>query len=174
MNTREILLSLLLDGPMTGYDIKKVLDMDISNVSDIRISNLYPLLNQLAEEGLLKFERVDQEKRPPKKIYELTDSGRKTCMEALSTCEATQRTKSEFLFVLKFKPHLDKTRIEQLLEDRLRDIQLSMKALEQQKSQSSENKREAEAFALGLAHTLLKAEADYIDKRRENLIGSSA
>lgn len=169
ISTREILLSLLLEGPMTGYDIKKALDIDISNIADIRINNLYPLLNNLAEDGLLTFTRVEQEKRPSKKIYALTEKGRKTCMEALATCKAKHRLKSEFLFVLKFAPMLNASRISQLVEGRLHDIGESLDALALGEARHGACAGTAERFALGLARALLEAEIEYILDNRARL-----
>ncbi|MDO8289772.1 MAG: PadR family transcriptional regulator [Parvibaculum sp.] len=169
ISTREILLSLLLEGPMTGYDIKKALDIDISNIADIRINNLYPLLSNLAEDGLLTFTRVEQEKRPSKKIYALTEKGRKTCMEALATCKAKHRLKSEFLFVLKFAPMLNAARISQLVEGRLHDIGKSLEALASGEARRSACAGTAEEFALGLARALLEAEIEFIRDNRARL-----
>lgn len=90
MNTKELLLSVLMSGPATGYDIKKTMENEVSTLLDVSLSNLYPALNELATEGLVTFKKVEQDNRPNKKVYELTDAGRaarfgRSCPAAPST-----------------------------------------------------------------------------------------
>jgi len=74
LNTKELLLSVLMAGPATGYDIKKTMESDVSKLLDVSLSNLYPALNELASEGLVSCRKVEQDSRPNKKIYELTEA----------------------------------------------------------------------------------------------------
>lgn len=166
LNTREILLSLLLNGPMTGYDIKKTLDGDIAGVLDIRISNLYPLLNELADNDLVNFIRIEQTSRPNKKVYDLTESGRMLCLNALLKCEARQRFRSELLFLLQFAHFLPASRIEELLDNRICELRGYLDEL----AHPSTHKRTAyHDFKLGLAKAVLQAELEYIVDNRHLL-----
>lgn len=166
LNTREILLCLLLNGPMAGYDIKKTLDGDVAGVLDIRISNLYPLLNELADSGLVNFILVEQINRPNKKVYDLTDAGRTLCINSLLKCEVRQRFRSELLFLLQFARLMPGSRIEALLDGRICELRGYLDEL----THPSTHKTNAyHSFKLGLAKTVLQAEVEYIADNRHLL-----
>ncbi|KAB7739337.1 hypothetical protein F2P47_12970 [Parvibaculum sedimenti] len=169
MNTKELLLSVLMSGPATGYDIKKVLENEVSEVVDVTISNIYPALNELAAEGLVSCERVEQENRPNKKVYAITDAGREVCLHALMTSPARHRLRSEFMFILSFAPYLPKSRAAELLEQRLAEIDETEETLRTLGKGEGPLAKGAllpgQKFCVGLGRALLEAERSYI---REN------
>jgi DNA-binding PadR family transcriptional regulator len=163
-------------GPATGYDIKKILEQEVSKIVDVTISNIYPALNELADEGLVTFERVEQESRPNKKIYEITDAGREACIDTLMTCEARQRLRSEFMFILSFAPYLPKSRVKELLDHRLADTRsalTSLDDLEKDGSPVTGSISPGQDFCIGLGRALVEAERDFILENREKLLSQS-
>jgi hypothetical protein len=52
--TKYILLGLLSHEPMSGYDMKKRIDTTISKFWSVGYGQIYPTLNDLEEEGLIK------------------------------------------------------------------------------------------------------------------------
>ncbi|HEX7776148.1 MAG TPA: PadR family transcriptional regulator [Parvibaculum sp.] len=176
MNTKELLLSVLMAGPATGYDIKKILEQEVSRVVDVTISNIYPALNELADEGLVRYERIEQESRPNKKLYEITDAGRTVCIDALMTCDARHRLRSEFMFILSFAPYLPKARVSQLLDIRLAENEVaraSVDSLERDGSPVTGALSAGQRFCMGLGRTLIEAERDYIENNRDWLISQA-
>ena len=176
MNTKELLLSVLMSGPATGYDIKKILEQEVSKIVDVTISNIYPALNELAGEGLVTFERVEQESRPNKKVYEITDAGRSVCIEALMTQDAKQSLRSDFMFILSFAPFLPRARLAELLEQRLADTaetSASLDSLEGQGSPVRGHMSPGQQFCVGLGRSLVNAERDYILKHRDELLSQA-
>ncbi|HEY4342878.1 MAG TPA: PadR family transcriptional regulator [Parvibaculum sp.] len=173
MNTKELLLSVLMTGPATGYDIKKILEQEVSKIVDVTISNIYPALNELADEGLVTFERVEQESRPNKKIYEITEEGRSVCVEALMKCDARQRLRSEFMFMLSFAPYLPRSRVKELLDQRLADTRSTLASLEELEKVGSPvtgSISPGQGFCIGLGRSLVEAERDFILANSENLL----
>lgn len=173
MNTKELLLSVLMAGPATGYDIKKILEQEVSKIVDVTISNIYPALNELADEGLVTFERVEQENRPNKKVYEITDAGRAACIDALMKCDARQRLRSEFMFMLSFAPYLPRSRVKELLDQRLADTVSTLASLDELEKDGSPVTgpiSPGQGFCIGLGRSLVEAERDYILQNRENLL----
>lgn len=173
MNTKELLLSVLMSGPATGYDIKKILEQEVSKIVDVTISNIYPALNELAAEGLVTFERVEQENRPNKKVYEITEAGRTVCIESLMTCDARQRLRSEFMFMLSFAPYLPRSRVAELLQQRLNDTantNQGLDALELEGSPVTGMLSPGQNFCVGLGRALVDAERNYILEHREELL----
>ena len=173
MNTKELLLSVLMSGPATGYDIKKVLENEVSKVIDVTISNIYPVLNELAAEGLVSCERVEQENRPNKKVYEITEAGRAVCLHTLMTEPARHRLRSEFMFILSFAPYLPRTRVWELLDQRLAEIDETEATLETIGREDRSLRRSLPAgqrFCIGLGRALVEAERAYILQHRESLL----
>ncbi len=173
MNTKELLLSVLMAGPATGYDIKKILEQEVSKIVDVTISNIYPALNELAEEGLVTFERVEQESRPNKKVYEISAAGRAVCIDALMTRDARQRLRSEFMFMLSFAPYLPRSRVAELLEHRLTGTaaaNASLDDLEKQGSPITGALSPGQNFCVGLGRALIDAERAYILAHRGELL----
>ncbi|MEN6543776.1 PadR family transcriptional regulator [Parvibaculum sp.] len=173
MNTKELLLSVLMSGPATGYDIKKVLENEVSEVVDVTISNIYPALNELAAEGLVSCERVEQENRPNKKVYAITDAGRKACLHALMTSPARHRLRSEFMFILSFAPYLPKSRLAELVEQRLAEIdetEETLRALDRGEGTFKGTLLPGQKFCIGLGRALIEAERSYIEQNSHWLL----
>ncbi len=171
MNTKEVLLSILMRGPATGYDIKKTLETRIANILDVSVSNLYPALNELASEGLVTCQRVEQDSRPAKKIYELTETGRESCIAALMSSEPRHRIRSEFWFILAYAPFLPKERVRQLVDQRLAEIGESFERIKEiRRTDVDESCYEGQSFVLGLASALYEGERAYIERYRDTLL----
>ena len=78
------LLGLLDHKPMTGYDLKKMLDHPMGFFWAAQMSQIYRELNKLEEKRLVKSEVEPQEKRPDRKVYQLTKEGRETFLNWLN------------------------------------------------------------------------------------------
>jgi DNA-binding PadR family transcriptional regulator len=96
---RFIILGLLGLEPMSGYDIKKWVDMSFRYFWEIGYGQIYPTLRTLEEEGLVTM-RVDHEDGgPEKKIYTISVRG----LEALKAwLHAPEQKECEILLKLFF------------------------------------------------------------------------
>jgi PadR family transcriptional regulator, regulatory protein AphA len=72
---RFIILGLLGLEPMSGYDIKKWVDMSFRYFWEIGYSQIYPTLRTLEEEGLVTMRIVHEEGGPERKVYTISDKG---------------------------------------------------------------------------------------------------
>ncbi|MDP1628001.1 PadR family transcriptional regulator [Parvibaculum sp.] len=170
MNTKELLLSVLMAGPATGYDIKKIMENEVSTLLDVSLSNLYPALNELAEEGLVTCLKVEQDNRPNKKVYELTEAGRATCLKALMSGDARHRLRSEFIFILSFAPFLPRWRVKELLDQRLEDTKEVLKDLDRREAGELQ---EGAKFCIGFGRAMMEAQRDYIVAHGAALLNAS-
>lgn len=169
MNTKELLLSVLMGGPATGYDIKKIMENEVSTLLDVSLSNLYPALNELAAEGLVTFQKVEQDSRPNKKVYELTEAGRAACLKALMSGDARHRLRSEFIFILSFAPFLPRWRVKELLDQRLADTNEVLRDLDRREREAVQM---GQKFCLGFGRVMMEAQRDYILKHGAELLSS--
>jgi len=170
LNTKELLLSVLMSGPATGYDIKKTMENEVSTLLDVSLSNLYPALHDLAAEGLVTFQRVEQDSRPNKKVYELTDSGRNAALRALMSGDAKHRLRSEFIFILSFAPFLPRWRVKELLEQRLSETKDALRELDRREAE--EALQEGQRFCIGFGRAMMEAQRDYIMKHSAKLLAT--
>ena len=77
VSSRHFILGLLAQQPMTGYDIKRVLKRLSWLVGSLSYGSLYPALHALKEDGLVTVDVDAQADRPSRKIYSLTQAGRR-------------------------------------------------------------------------------------------------
>jgi len=69
---------LALEGERSGYDLAKQAERSVGHVWGPTKSHLYTVLRRLAAEGLVRAQEVEQQGRPDKQLYSLTDTGRTT------------------------------------------------------------------------------------------------
>jgi DNA-binding PadR family transcriptional regulator len=80
-----LLLGLLRNGPMTGYDLNRIVRAHGNLYADLKKGNIYHLLDGLARQGLLQVE-VEPGARGPRGerlVYRLTEQGREAFLELL-------------------------------------------------------------------------------------------
>ena len=73
MSLRHALLGLLADRPASGYELTKRFEQSPGNVWTARHSQIYPELQKMADQGLV---RPGEEGPRGRREYEITDAGR--------------------------------------------------------------------------------------------------
>jgi PadR family transcriptional regulator, regulatory protein PadR len=75
-STAIMVLTLLQDEPMYGYQIVKELARRSGGYFQFKEGTLYPALHRLEHDGFIVSERREQASGPARKYYLLTDKGR--------------------------------------------------------------------------------------------------
>jgi len=75
MSLRDAVLVALLEGESSGYDLAKDFDASVANFWMATPQQLYRELERLSEQGLIQARIVEQERRPNKRMFSLTDAG---------------------------------------------------------------------------------------------------
>ncbi|MFC5889493.1 PadR family transcriptional regulator [Kitasatospora sp. CM 4170] len=75
MALRNALMAALLDGEASGYDLAKGFDASVANFWMATPQQLYRELERMEAEGLIAARVVEQERRPNKRLFSLTDAG---------------------------------------------------------------------------------------------------
>jgi DNA-binding PadR family transcriptional regulator len=75
MSLRDAVLAALLEGESSGYDLAKGFDASVANFWMATPQQLYRELERLAEQGLIQARIVEQERRPNKRMFSLTEAG---------------------------------------------------------------------------------------------------
>ncbi len=76
MSLEHAILGFLSYRPYSGYDLKKIFDTSVRHFWTADQSQIYRTLNRLTERGWAEVEKIEQESRPARKEYHITDSGR--------------------------------------------------------------------------------------------------
>ncbi|MFF4172244.1 PadR family transcriptional regulator [Streptomyces sp. NPDC001744] len=77
MSLKHAVLAALLEGEASGYDLAKIFDVSVANFWAATPQQLYRELERLAGAGLITARMVEQERRPNKRMFSLTESGRR-------------------------------------------------------------------------------------------------
>ncbi|MEV5971408.1 PadR family transcriptional regulator [Streptomyces sp. NPDC051921] len=75
MSLKHAVLAALLEGEASGYDLAKLFDVAVANFWAATPQQLYRELDKLSEAGLIAARVVQQERRPNKRMFTLTESG---------------------------------------------------------------------------------------------------
>jgi DNA-binding PadR family transcriptional regulator len=75
VSLRDAVLAALLEGEASGYDLAKGFDASVANFWMATPQQLYRELDRLAEQGLIQARIVQQDRRPNKRMFSLTEAG---------------------------------------------------------------------------------------------------
>lgn len=75
-NTSEYaLLGLLTMGPASGYDLRRKTEQQIGHFWNESYASIYPMLKRLLGRGWVERRQVEQDDKPDKWVYSITDAG---------------------------------------------------------------------------------------------------
>ncbi len=84
MSTRLVILGLLRERPLYGYEIKHIIESHMGDWTSIAFGSIYFALNKLADEAFVEKIATEQEgSRPSRSVYQITDAGRGEFMRLL-------------------------------------------------------------------------------------------
>jgi DNA-binding PadR family transcriptional regulator len=111
MSLKHALLGFLSYQPMTGYELKQRFDQSVHHFWSANLSQIYPTLSRMEKEGLLTVETEYQEDRPNRKVYYMTDIGRKELLFWLREPMDLSPTRMAFLIKIFFGVRLEQEEI---------------------------------------------------------------
>ena len=168
MDTKTLCLAVLQAAPASGYEIKKTLESGpLSHFQEISFGAIYPALARLAEEGLIVGRTQAQDKRPDKKVFSLTASGRDRLVETLLQPPAPDRVRSDFLLILFLADLLPQDHVIEIIDARTADLEKEAAGMSAEDlSEDSPAHRFVHDF--GLAY--YRFAADWFRRNRDYLI----
>ncbi len=170
IDAKATCLGALMLGEASGYEIRKRFESTFSHMLDIGYGSIYPALAALERAGLVDVVEVRQSGRPDKKVYSITEAGRKSFIETLLTCPARHKVRSEFGMVLFFADLLPRERIDAVLDQRM--VELTELADITETWLASDESRAAPAgirFAAEYGLELINANRRFIRNKRSEL-----
>jgi DNA-binding PadR family transcriptional regulator len=122
MSLKHALLGFLNYGPHTGYELKKVFDISVAHFWNAELSQIYPSLKALESEGLVEMNVEVQADRPNRKVYSITDDGRRELIEWLGTPAESDQVREPLLVKLFFGSSLARQDLVAVLQKRSDDL----------------------------------------------------
>ncbi len=164
MDTRTLCLAVLLRGDASGYEIKKEFeDGPFSHFQLASFGAIYPALSKLAADGLVTVTEQEQDGRPDKKVYRITESGRAVLVGELHKHPHRDRYRSDFLFMLFFADCLAPQRIAELIDERRDFYRETVARMDDCDSLPTPG----HAFVHGFGRAVYAAAADYLETNRD-------
>jgi DNA-binding PadR family transcriptional regulator len=116
--TARVILGLLAWQPRTGYEIKQVTDRSTRFFWGASYGQIYPELRRLEAAGLVE-SREEPRGRLPRRVYSLTDAGRRAVDGWLAETVESYEVRDEGLLKLFFGDLMPPERLRELVERRL-------------------------------------------------------
>ncbi len=119
MSLKHALLGFINYGPLTGYELKKFFDTSVAHFWNAELSQIYPALKAMETEGLVEM-RVDvQEDRPNRKVYSITEDGRRELRKWLAQPAEPEQVREPLLIKVFFGASLSKQELIAVIQDQI-------------------------------------------------------
>lgn len=160
MNSQDVILGMLMKRSYSGYDIKLSLETLFSYFFDASFGTIYPTLAKMEKEGLISKESVQQEGKPNKNIYTVTDLGRQEFLKFMGSKLSGDAGRSDLLVRLQFGEYVEVHLVEEWFNEaiRLTEEQLAKLHADFEKYDSKMNACQRISIEYGLAMYTFKAE----------------
>lgn len=170
MDVKELCLGVLSMNEATGYDIKKYFEKSFRHFFAAGYGSIYPALADLSKKGLVECREQAQDKRPDKKIYQLTDKGREAFRQAITKAKPRHKIRSQYLVLMYFAHMLSPDRLRDIMFERVKEIEELIEWLEEGSQEDQHRGMPGVEFTIGFGLHTLKAARDYIREHGDELI----
>ncbi len=132
MSTRLVILGLLRERPLHGYEIKHIIEDHMGDWTSIAFGSIYFALRKLADQGLLKIEATEQQGgRPSRTVYGVTDAGRTEFLRLLRALWGGVKRETYTIDLgLFFMDALPESEIVSFLQQRVEELEKSLAYLQ--------------------------------------------
>lgn len=128
MINRLIMLGILIEGKMHGYQLNEYVKHAMSLYTDLKKSTTYFVLDQLEKEGYVSHEVEREGKRPERRVYEITEKGKTHFFNLLRECISSYTpTYSSDNIGVAFIGKLEASEAKELLQAKKQKIQSALK-----------------------------------------------
>ena len=167
MDVRTICLGILTRGDATGYEIKKLFEEDgYEHFVEASFGSIYPALNRLTDEGYVSVRSESQEKRPDRKVYSITPTGRSQFIASLLKPLPEDRHRSPFVFAMLFADLLPESRVSGLLDAYIEQVEQKLAHLNDRFAASQSG---GEKFVTGYGRAVYVAILDFLRTHRAEI-----
>jgi len=164
INLKTVMLGFLAQGSWTGYELKHLMGRSVGFFFGSSYGSIYPALRDLEGDGLVRSDEVIQSGRPNKKVYEITDEGRRRFGAALEQPPARDTFRSEFLMHLFFGHLHDPESLLEIVRRRREETLAETKVLEGVREEFRETATPYQFMTLRSGLHQMRAELEFLDE----------
>jgi DNA-binding PadR family transcriptional regulator len=162
MYSEIVILAMLRQRPQHGYEIKKSIAQVFGGMVALNNKVLYPSLKQLETRGAVTREVIQQEGRPNRHLYRLTEQGMTLLHTLLCNFSPEQAAnEAEFLTRVAFFEYLELAERETILTSRLAHVEAGLAYLQHLHQMGEETCTFADAQQRVLAFQLQQMHNEY-------------
>ena len=132
MPLEHAILAILEYRPMSGYDLKKFFDVSIAHFWSATQSHIYKALDGLEKKGWAESQVIQQEGKPNRKEFHITEVGRAELRRWLITPLPLDQVREGWLIQIFFSHFSSNEEIAALLESRMDGIRAQLKTLHEE------------------------------------------
>lgn len=159
MSYKYLILGLLSERPMSGYDIKKQVKTALGAVTSASYGTLYPTLHRLLAEGYVDMQEIPQRGRPSKKVYYLTERGQDDLRLWLTEPATADQIRREFLLKLYLARNLGDQEVRAMVVVRRQETELLLQALQDTRQTAATPQQ---AWVIDFVRSLYEAEVNWL------------
>lgn len=171
MDIQTVCLGILSFGEATGYDIKRDFERTYRHFFAAGYGSIYPALGALARDGLLVCREEDGRGARRRKLYSLTNAGRRELRKRLADATPRHRVHSDFMMLMFLAERMDPARVDALIGERLDEVRAYLALIAERAPRAGRRGQGAE-FTRGLGLEVLRATARYLETNRSHFIAS--
>jgi DNA-binding PadR family transcriptional regulator len=141
MSVRLLMLGLLRNGPLHGYEIKRIIETEMGDWANVAAGSIYFALGKLASDALIEEKEVSQDSgRPARTVYGITAAGRAEFERLLrETWGAFDRHSFPLDIGVAFMECLPREELRSFLETRERRLEGILSGLEEHQKEVEGN-----------------------------------
>jgi DNA-binding PadR family transcriptional regulator len=129
ITSQDVILGILMKSNKSGYDIKRMFESLFSYFYNASYGTIYPTLGRMEKEGLITKESIQQEGKPNKNVYSITERGRELFRAYLDSDIQDNEMKSDFMVRMYFGELAEPELVIRWLETGIQKMQVSLAKL---------------------------------------------
>ena len=165
MDVKTLCLGVLSLGDASGYEIRKMFEEGpFSHFHHASFGSIYPALSKLADAGHVAFTVENQDGRPDKKVYSITEEGLAAFRKALTKTPEPDKVRSETLFMMFFADHLEDDHMAEVYDAYTEYFRFYVEKIE---SLGSEGMSRGRLFVRGFGLSFYRGVLAYLQENRD-------
>ena len=173
VSLRHFILGLLIQRPMSGYDIKHMLKSLSWLIGEPSFGSLYPALKALERDGFVTMELERRTNKLSRKLYNITEAGIQTLEEWISQPAGPNAPLKAFVMRLILAENLSPSALITQLYQRRAQIAVHRTALEETTGQTDNGAGSIQRLALEYGLALANAELAWLDGALDRMLTQS-
>jgi DNA-binding PadR family transcriptional regulator len=169
VSVRHLILGLLTQQPMSGYDVKYFLKSLSWLVDSPSFGSIYPTLRALQKDGMVTMEEVLRQRKQPRKIYTITEAGRRALREWVDLPTSPDVSLKAFLMRLILAGSFSRTGLIAHLQQRRSQIAVHYATLKQIAETLDETAKSGQRLTFDYGLALATVELAWLDSKLELL-----